>query len=165
MNGNLTHYLSDDHVKLDDALRRAMNNARVVDLAAYAEFREGLLRHIGMEEKILLAAARKANGGKPLANEAQMHLDHCALAALLVLTPTPAILSMIKTILEKHNPLEEGPGAVYDECERLLGAEIDAVFQQLTAAPRVRVAPHADSEISFESARINLRNAGYDFQL
>ena len=165
MNGNLTHHLSVDHVKLDGALRRAMDNPQVVDMAAYAEFREGLLRHIGMEEKILLPAARKANGGKPLASEERLHLDHCALAALLVLTPTPAILSMIKTILEKHNPLEEGPGAVYEECEQLLGAEIDAVLGRLTAAPRVRVAPHADSAISFESARIALRNAGYDFSL
>ena len=62
-----------------------------------------------------------------------------------------------ETILEKHNPLEEGPGAVYEECEQLLGAEIDAVLGRLTAAPRVRVAPHADSAISFESARIALR--------
>jgi hypothetical protein len=49
-----------------------------------------------------------------------LHLDHCALAALLVPTPTPTILTAIKTILEKHNPLEEGPGAVYEKCEELL---------------------------------------------
>ena len=165
MPGKIYRYLSDDHVKLDDALRRATSHPGIIDMPAYAEFREGLLRHIGMEEKILLPAARAANGGKPLASEEQLHLDHCALAALLVLTPTPVILRAIKTILEKHNPLEEGPGAVYDECEQLLSSEIDSVLSRLTAAPRVRVAPHADSAVSFESARTALRNAGYDLSL
>ena len=54
MSGRIYRYLSDDHVKLDDALRRAMKNPQLIDMPAYAEFREGLLRHIGMEEKILL---------------------------------------------------------------------------------------------------------------
>ena len=165
MHGKIFRYLSDDHLKLDDALQRATSHPEIIDMPAYAEFREGLLRHIGMEEKILLPAARTANGGKPVAFEERLHLDHCALAALLVPTPTPSILNAIKTILEKHNPLEEGPGALYEECEQLLGSELDAVLQRLTTAPRVRVAPHADSAISFESARIALRNAGYDFSL
>jgi hypothetical protein len=35
-----------------------------IDAAAYAEFRTGLLNHIGMEEKILLPAAPQARGAQ-----------------------------------------------------------------------------------------------------
>jgi hypothetical protein len=165
MSGKIYRYLSDDHLKLDDALRRATRHPETIAMSAYAEFREGLLRHIGMEEKILLPAAQTANGGKPIASAGRLHLDHGALAALLVPTPTPAILTAIKTILEQHNPLEEGPGAVYEECEQLLGSQIDQVLSRLTTTPRVRVAPHVDSAISFESAQNALRKAGYDLSL
>lgn len=41
---------------------------------------------------------------------AKLRLDHGALAALLVPTPTPAIIVAIHTVLAAHNSLEEGPG-------------------------------------------------------
>jgi hypothetical protein len=41
-----------------------------------------------MEEKVLLPAAQKARGGEPLQIAAKLRLDHGALAALLVPTPT-----------------------------------------------------------------------------
>jgi hypothetical protein len=46
MSGKIYRYLSDDHLKLDDALRRATSHPGTIDMPAYAEFREGLLRHI-----------------------------------------------------------------------------------------------------------------------
>ena len=134
-------------------------------MSAYGEFREGLLRHIGMEEKILLRAAREVNGGKPVASAARLRLDHCALAALLVPTPTPSIINAIKTILDRHNPIEEGPGGAYEECERLIGSDVDQVLLRLQKTPPVRVAPYADSPIAFESLRNALQKAGYDYKL
>lgn len=56
--GSIYRYLSDDHARLDDALRRATSQPETIEPSAYAEFRGGLLRHISMEEKILLPAAR-----------------------------------------------------------------------------------------------------------
>ena len=56
MAGEIYRYLTSDHARLDDALRRATSDADHIDRSAYAEFREGLLHHIGMEEKILLPA-------------------------------------------------------------------------------------------------------------
>jgi len=58
--------------------------------AAYAEFRAGLLKHIALEEKILLPAAQRLNGANPLPIAAKPRLNHGALAALLVPTPTLA---------------------------------------------------------------------------
>ncbi len=92
----------------------------------------------------------------------KLHLDHGALAALLVPTPTSAIIAAIKTILDGHNPLEEGPGGVYEECERLLGTGADEIVLRLQSAPRVAMAPHVDNFTALESARNALRRAGYD---
>jgi hypothetical protein len=110
MSGPLTNVLADDHTRLDGLLQRAMAVGGAVDCAAYAEFRAGLLRHISLEEKILLPAAQRLQGGDPPPVAATLRLDHGALAALLVPTPTPAIIAAIRTILAAHNALEEGPG-------------------------------------------------------
>jgi hypothetical protein len=58
MPGPLFCFLANDHERLDGLLRRAMA-AGAIDRAAYAEFRAGLLRHISLEEKILLPAAQR----------------------------------------------------------------------------------------------------------
>src|ERR1044071_109398 len=108
----LTAYLSGDHRRLEDALSRAAAHDGAIDPEAYLEFRAGLLRHIAMEEKILLPAAQAARGGQALPLAAKLRLDHGALAALLVLTPTDLIIAAIRSILAAHNPLEEGPNGV-----------------------------------------------------
>jgi hypothetical protein len=117
-----------------------------------------------MEEKILLPAARVAYG-EPLPRAAQLHLDHGALAALLVPTPTSGILAAIRTILGRHNAIEEGPGGLYEQCEQLLGLDVEGVLTRLQAAPDVAMAPHVDSAIAFESIRAALSRAGYHFGL
>jgi hypothetical protein len=103
MSGPLTNVLAGDHTRLDGLLQRAMTAEGAVDHAAYAEFRAGLLRHISLEEKILLPAAQRWQGGDPLPMAAKLRLDHGALAALLVPTPTPAIIVAIRTVLVAHN--------------------------------------------------------------
>ena len=165
MAGAVARYLEDDHTRIDTALKRALDSDGHIEPEAYAEFRAALLRHISMEEKILLPAARTANGGDPLPQVARLHLDHGALAALLVPTPTKAIVESIRTILDRHNAIEEGTNGVYEQCELLQGFETDAIFKKLQSAPRVAMAPHADSPIAFESLRAALHRAGYSFDL
>jgi hypothetical protein len=165
MSGPLATFLAGDHARLDGLLRRAMTEASMIDRAAYAEFRAGLLRHISLEEKILLPAAQRWQGGDPLPMAAKLRLDHGALAALLVPTPTPAIIAVIRTVLAAHNALEEGPGGVYERCEHLAGAEADALLAQLRAAPEVPVAPYADGPQVMSVVRRALARAGYDIEL
>jgi hypothetical protein len=165
MSGPLTNCLAGDHARLDKLLRRAMTAEGAVDRAAYAEFRAGLLRHISLEEKILLPAAQRWQGGDPLPMAAKLRLDHGALAALLVPTPTPAIIAAIRAILAAHNAVEEGPGGVYERCEELAGAEADALLAQLQAAPEVPVAPHADGPQVMDVVRRALARAGYAIEL
>jgi hypothetical protein len=92
MAGQISQFLSRDHRRLEDLLNQADADAEHIDAACYAQFRAGLLKHIAMEEKILLPAAQRLRGGIPLPVAEKLRLDHGALAALLVPTPTPAII-------------------------------------------------------------------------
>jgi len=162
MAGPLYRFLAEDHARLDGLLQRSMTEAGTINGAAYAEFRAGLLTHISMEEKILLPAAQQARGGEPLAMAAKLRLDHGALAALLVPTPTQAIITALRAILRTHNVVEEGPGGVYECCERLAGVEVEALLAQLHAAPAVPVAPYSDGPQVMDVVRRALVRAGYD---
>ena len=159
--GPVARLLADDHSRLDALLARATAHPGRIDTTAYAEFRSGLLKHIGMEEKILLPAAQRARGGEPLAIAAKLRLDHGALAALLVPTPTPVIIAAIRRILTPHNALEEGAGGVYEVCEQLAGVEADALLGRLRAAPEVPVHSHVDGERIMDATRRALQRAGY----
>jgi len=165
MKETISQYLESDHARIEEALRRASMPADSVDPIAYLEFRAALLRHIGLEEKILLSAARFANGGKPVHRAEQLHLDHGALAALLVPTPTVAILGAIHAILGQHNKIEEGSGGTYAECERLLHRDASAILHRLKSAPPVAMAPYSDNPIAMDSLRAALERAGYSFEL
>ena len=50
MSGKIHRYLADDHERLDALLDRAMSDPEKNEAEAYAQFRYGLLKHIGMEE-------------------------------------------------------------------------------------------------------------------
>jgi len=165
MSGKIHHHLAGDHQRLDALLERAMSNPENIDAAAYAQFRSGLLKHIGMEEKVLLPAAQKLRGGEALAVAPRLRLDHGALAALLVPSPTTAVVAAIRTILKVHNPIEEDPGGMYDQCEELAGAEADQILRQLQDYSEVRVLPHVDNPFVMEATRRALARGGYDLQI
>ncbi len=154
-------FLADDHARLDALLARAAAQPERIDREAYDQFRRGLLKHISMEEKILLPAAQRLRGGEPLELAARLRLDHGALAALLVPTPTPAILRALRAILEGHNRLEEDAGGVYEICERLAGDAAGELLAQLRAAPEVPAAAHVDSPKVMAATRRALARAGY----
>ena len=162
MSGTLYRFFAEDHDRLDGLLRRSITEAGAIDRGVYAEFRAGLLKHISMEEKVLLPAAQRLRGGEPLAMAATLRLDHSALAALLVPTPTRPILAALRAILGPHNAREEGPGGGYECCERLAGGEAEALLAQLRAAPEVPVAPHSDGPQVMAVVRRALARAGYD---
>jgi hypothetical protein len=162
MPGPLYRFLAEDHARLDGLLQGSMTETGMINRAAYAEFRAGLLTHISLEEKILLPAVQRVRGGAPLTKAAKLRLDHGALAALLVPTPTPAIIAALRTILGTHNVVEEGPGGVYECCEQLVGAEAAALLAHLRAAPEVPVAPHSDGPDVMDVVHRALVRAGYD---
>lgn len=143
MLGPVYEFLARDHARLDALLLRSIVHPAVLDRASFAEFRAGLLRHIAMEEKVLLPDARRRHG-EPLPIAKQLREDHSLLASLMVPTPTHELVVVIREVLEAHNPLEEGPDGVYATCERLAGADADALLARLLATPAVPVAKHVD---------------------
>jgi len=165
MHGEIHRYLAGDHERLDTLLERAISDPENIDTAAYAEFRAGLLKHIGIEEKVLFPAARKHRGGEALPLAAKLRLDHGALTALLVPSPTPPIVAGIRAILGVHNTIEEDAGGAYDQCEELLGAEIDRILLEMRNFPAVKVLPHVDSQFVMEATRRALARSGYNLKV
>ena len=161
MAGKLSRYLVEDHRRLDSLLERAISDRASADAPAYTQFRSGLLKHIAMEEKILLPAAQRLNGGKPLGMASELRLDHGALAALLVPTPTAPILATIGAILKIHNSKEEGVNGVYKQCENLAEAEADQILHELQNAPEVRVAANFDGPEVTKAINRSLAKVGY----
>ena len=120
-------FLEADHAGID-ALLSASVVGDTFDLSVYGAFRGRLLRHIGMEEKILLPFARAAQPDTPLAVAKQLKLDHGALVSLLVPRPTRRIVEQLRALLAAHNPLEEGEGGVYRISARLAGTGEGSFF-------------------------------------
>jgi Hemerythrin HHE cation binding domain len=162
--GPLTCFLTEDHRRLDALLQSAVADPDKVDEYAYAQFRAGLLRHIGMEEKILLPAAQRLRGREPHSVAAKLRRDHGALAALLMPPPTAAIIAAILGILADHNALEEGLGGLYETCDELAGSEAERLLAAIRAAPEVNVMPHSDGSAVMNAVRRALERAGYDLR-
>lgn len=159
--GPVHRFLSAGHAELDRLLDVAEDFESPAGVEAYAQFRRSLLRHISMEEKVLLPEAEKRRGSPhPLA--ARLRLDHGALAALTLPPASPAIFRALRTILAAHNPLEESPGGVYDACEQLAGAQAAQTLDAIQATPEVPVKPHLDNEKVLAAVANSLTRAGYD---
>ena len=141
MTGPLHDLLARDHERLDALLAAALRDDGSIDEPSYAEFRRGLLRHIGIEEKLLFRALRIA--GAATAVEDQLHRDHAALAALLVPRPSRDGIEQIRAILVSHNPLEEDSGGMYDRVQQL--PDLQALLSSVRDYPEVPTAPYADS--------------------
>jgi hypothetical protein len=158
--GSISDYLTGDHTRLDALLRESQRRAPT-DPEALAEFRRGILRHIAIEEKLLLPAAQRARDGLPLEIAARLRLDHGAIAALLVPTPTPAIVATLRFVLGRHNEVEEGPDGLYAACDRILAADAGPLVGRMAAYPTVAVSPHNDAAVVMPAVERALERAGY----
>lgn len=159
--GPITTLLAGDHQRLDGLLRSSAATVDQIDQTTYDQFLAGLLRHIGMEEKLLLPAVQRRRGGDPLPVAAKLRLDHGALATLLMPTPTAQILGTIRRILSDHNSLEEDPEGLYALCDQLPIAEMEPLLAALRAAPLPIVMRHSDSPTVMKTLEGALARAGY----
>lgn len=158
MSSSIERYLEEDHRRLDGLLRAALADPARFDLEAFERFRAGLLRHIGLEEKLLIPEARRRRGDPwPLADV--LRTEHGALASLLVPTPDHALAREIATLLQEHNRREEGAGALYDECASNLGVDADALLEKMRAVAEPPLAKHFDGAGTHRTAADALRAA------
>lgn len=159
--GPISKFLTADHARLGDLLQRSSNGPGV-DLATFGKFREGLLRHIGMEEKILIPALLR-HAGAPIKLADKLRADHGALANLFMPEPTLNILAAIRCILEPHNRLEEDPGGFYDACDSLLAEEEDVLTKKMREAPELPLRPYSKRPEALEAAKRAMQRAGFDW--
>ncbi|OGU31021.1 MAG: hypothetical protein A2X67_07960 [Ignavibacteria bacterium GWA2_55_11] len=161
MNGELYSYFFGDHRRLEQLLDEA-EKSDPINGTHYAEFRKGLLRHIGLEEKVLLPALlpRLPSGMQPVVD--QIRRDHAAIGALMVPPPTRRIIGALRHILNKHNLLEETERGLYDACESLPANEVEAIVRKAREAPQVKVMPHNSSPNALDATARALQRAGYD---
>lgn len=136
----LAGWLAADHRAIDALLDRAAA-ADPLDLTAYHLFRARLLRHIAIEEKVLFPAAQRGRGGVSPSWASRMRREHAAITSLLVPAPDRAVVAELRSLLEPHDRLEEGPLGVYAECEELIGTGWPEVLERAKSYPAVKVAP------------------------
>ena len=165
MRGVLSEYLSKDHDRLDELLTRSTAKSGVIDIEAYSEFRKGILRHISMEEKIVLPAIARWQGGRKAALAQRLRLDHGAIVSLLVPPPSPSIVLTLRSIFAVHNPLEEENGGLYELLDSMAGSETEEVLRELQSAPAVAVLPHNEKPDAVETTRLAVERAGYKLRL
>lgn len=159
MTGPVHDLFAADHRRLDALLDRALAAPEGIDEAAYAAFRSGLLRHIAMEEKLLLPAVRRARGGRSIDAERRLRIDHGAFASLLVPSPTRALVAELRSILVPHNRLEEGPGGLYAAGELLPPEALRALLDRAPAYPEVKASRYNDGPRACRTAEEALRRS------
>jgi hypothetical protein len=162
MRGSLYEFFAKDHRRLEDLLDRATSVPGDYDMDAYSQFRSGLLKHIKMEETILLPAAEKARGGEPLEIAGKIRLDHGALTALMVPPPSRMIVSALRAILASHDLIEEQPSGMYDRLEELTAPQIEDLVARARSTPDVPVHPHNEAPFILDATRRALARAGYN---
>lgn len=146
MTGPLEQLLADDHTGMAALLDRADADPDHLDRAAFDEFRARLLRHIGIEEKLLFRTAKAKRDGDPLPIAAKLRSDHSSIATLLVPTPTHAIVGELRRRLARHDTLEEGLDGMYAQVEALLTPdELDDLLRRIDDFPQPPPAPYTDN--------------------
>src|SRR5262249_38129282 len=143
MMGQLADYLCADHARIEANLRASIAGASF-DVGPYEVARVALLRHIGIEEKVLLSFARRRGAVPEVAG--RLRKEHGAIASLLVPTPDAALVDELLGLLAAHDALEEGPGAFYDEIETLAGPAVDGLYQLARDTKAPPPAPHFDGK-------------------
>jgi len=160
MVGAIAQFMATDHRRLEALLDRATAGPDIVDAELFEQFRAGLLRHIALEEKVLLPAIRDAQGGSGHPMAGQLRLDHGAIAAMLVPTPTLAGISRLRLLLEQHDEVEERAGGVYEDCDSALAPIAAELLNRLKTYPNVRTAPHVDGPLVERHIQEALERAG-----
>ena len=161
--GQLYTYFVNDHARLDDLLTSTTPRPGEIDVLPFREFRSGILRHIWQEERLLLPAVQNGQAGEPFQHATRLRLDHGAIAALLVPPPSLQTISAVRHILTLHNPLEEGPGGLYERCEAVVKKDVTHLMSEVFAAPAIPTMPFNDDPAILPALKRALARAGYDY--
>jgi hypothetical protein len=134
-------YLRDEHRALLAALDEALAGPSGFDPARYASFRAQLLRHMAVEERLVVSPLRARQVVVPDGYE--VRVEHAALAALLAAAPDAALAVELRALLTAHCAREEAPGGLF---EVLAGHVIgDDAVQMAKTFPDVKAATYSSA--------------------
>lgn len=157
--GPIRRFLDEDHRRLDALVGRLVDGDGVVDRAVDDALRRGLLRHLAWEESILMRLAQALREGEPLPFMTRVRLEHRAIRALLVPTPSAAVATTLARVLAAHARTEAATGGLYDLCDTLVSSDAGAVVERLRRTAEVDPPPHDDGHECLAAARRALAQA------
>jgi hypothetical protein len=157
-----SEYLTADHRHLDSLLDAALRDDSI-DMESYDRFRSGLLRHISMEEHIVLPLVRE-RAERRFFGLQQIRLEHGAIAALLVPPPDTELIAVLRALLDKHNLLEETEDTLYDVLDRCARTDQPELLSRLEEHPDVPLSKHINNPKGLEHAHRAIERAGYTWQ-
>lgn len=142
MPSRLTGQLTREHVELPALLPGCVLPGGAVDLRRFDEFRHRALRHLAIEELVLIPALARRLGHRPMFQNG-LRKDHAAIVALCVPTPNPDWVKDLGELLAYHNAVEESPGGFYALLDALKLADDPRVTQAIEALPPLELPPFA----------------------
>lgn len=158
--GPIHRFLAADHARLHRLAFRIVRPGGGVDPAADDELRRGLLRHLDWEESTLMRRAQQLREGEPLPFGTRVRLEHRAIRALLVPTPTPALAETLRRVLAAHEETETAAGGFYDLLDTLVSSDAEALVASLRTAPVPAPPPHDDGPRALALVGRTLAQAG-----
>jgi hypothetical protein len=156
-----SNILASQHRSIEHLFLSSTTDPEAVDASMYDEFRSKLLRHIAIEENIVLPLLRKhLRGGFPM--ELQLRMEHDALAALCVLPPSPEVLYSMHSLLIRHDRLEEAHGTLYDLFDDCVRREPENIAEHIATFRQSATPRYINNPLALEYARRAIARAGYD---
>lgn len=157
-----SEYLTDDHRRLEALLDEAVREDGI-DMEAYDRFRSGLLRHVSIEEHIVMPLVRERAENGFFALQ-QIHLEHGAIAALLVPAPDDELITVLRALLDKHNLLEETHNTLYDVLDHCARTDKPELVMHFEMHPDVPLSKHINNPKGIDHARRAIARAGYTWE-
>lgn len=142
MPGPIATTFAAEHQALRSLLRECLG-PHGVDAARFDEFRQRLLQHIAVEEKVLLPALEQKLGHPTLTHD-EVRKDHAGVAALCVPAPNRAWVEALMQQLEEHHRVEEGEHGFFALCDRWLADDAPSLFAAARALPPLQLTPFND---------------------
>lgn len=145
MTTSITRFLAHDHASLLVWLARARSDPARFDASAYEVFRSGLLRHLTLEERVLLPAMQRMAVGNLDRLLAPVHIEHAAIELLLAPTPDVALVDELAALLVAHERMEAADDGIYTLADTLLAGHAEAIIALMREHPSHVAPPHHDA--------------------
>ncbi len=154
----LTNVLQHEHAELIALLDRCVEPSGGVNLRAFDEFRRRQLRHLAIEEKVVMPALARRKKLVPAFQNA-LRKDHESIVVLCVTSPNPDFVRDLKELIAWHQRVEEQPGGLYDLFDRFVGDD-PQVATALAQLPPVALPPLASGKEVAQVLRQLMRELG-----